>query len=158
MSGNDQYYAIFELAEPVGAGWRHAVDAVVAAVRADMRRPRSPESPWPAVPAAAATANPIGAPVMAQVCQVADPGWRNLNCGHHESGGYACERLDAHSSDGHRFGRHTIEHARLGNGYACKLIEPSVLPTAPTTTTDERLSRIESWLDAEDEGWRHGHR
>jgi hypothetical protein len=42
-----------------------------------------------------------------------------LPCKVKEGGGQQCERQDPHGDDGHWWSRHTIEHERMGNGWAC---------------------------------------
>ncbi len=46
-----------------------------------------------------------------------------LPCNAYEGGGYQCEMVGPHAR--HQIGRHTVEHALAGNGYACSAIEVS---------------------------------
>jgi len=59
--------------------------------------------------------------VPLDICQVQHRNVDRLICSWHESGGYRCERLDPHGMDEkHWIGWHTINHARVGNGYTCE--------------------------------------
>jgi hypothetical protein len=80
--------------------------------------------------------SPPAAGRLADVCQVGHRGTAQLTCPHRESGGYRCEMVGPH--DRHQFGRHTIEHARWGNGYACSAIDgrikQAVTDTRPSSS------------------------
>lgn len=52
-------------------------------------------------------------------CQIDEPGQRD--CSLRESGGYWCERVGEHGE--HVIGKHTIQHALMGNGYSCESID-----------------------------------
>lgn len=70
---------------------------------------------------AAALAPVVEGAAEQHACQVVNPS-RKFPCPYRESGGRQCERLDDHDDDSHWFSAHTIEHDRLGNGYACSAI------------------------------------
>lgn len=75
-------------------------------------------------------------PELDFICQVHNVNTDRLVCPHHESGGYQCERLVPHPDDKHYFGKHTIEHARWGNGYSCTAfyVVPDMLPMPDLST------------------------
>jgi hypothetical protein len=74
-----------------------------------------------------------------------------LPCKHRESGGYQCEREEAHDDDYHYFSKHTIMHAKYGNGYACEAFEEPVALFAEKERVREKIAWYQEYLARLDE-------
>lgn len=69
-----------------------------------------------------------------------------LPCKHKESGGYQCEREEAHDDHKHWFSKHTIMHAKAGNGWACEAFKEPVAMFAYKAYLQERLQQQLDWI------------
>lgn len=81
------------------------------------------------------------------MCQHTDMTLRKyLPCKHKESGGYQCEREEAHDDDNHYFSMHTIMHARAGNGWACESFKEPVALFAEKERIKEKIRHLTEYL------------
>lgn len=82
------------------------------------------------------------------MCQHTDLRLRNyLPCKHTESGGYQCEREEVHGDEiPHYFSKHTIMHARWGNGWSCESFEEPVALFAEKQRVKEQIKQLTEYL------------
>lgn len=86
------------------------------------------------------------------MCQHTDVMLRDyLPCKHRESGGYQCEREEVHDDDNHYFSKHTIMHARYGNGWACESFKEPVALFAEKERVREKIRHLTEYLARLDE-------
>ena len=84
---------------------------------------------------------------MSAQCQVSYNGMsRYLPCEYEEGGGRQCERQDPHGDDGHWWSKHTIEHERRGNGYACSAMRNPAPPLGRMWEIREEIMLLQSEL------------